>query len=163
MKSVIIGLGNPIVGDDAVGIKVVEYIRDTLSLPSYADVMADISIAGVGLVELFRGYKQVILIDSIQSGAFPIGTVKLLAPDQFSLALHTSDYHNMDLFTALEFSNQMYDDIPEEIKIIGIEIISPIEFSDELSTDISKKFEDIVDEVYKIITQELEMEINQTI
>jgi hypothetical protein len=69
----------------------------------------------------------------------------------------------MDLFTALEFSNQMYDDIPEEIKIVGIEIINPMEFSEELSIDIAKKFDDIVKEVYEIITQELEMKINQTV
>ncbi len=161
MKSVIIGLGNPIVGDDAIGIKVVEYIRDTLSLPENTEVLADISIAGVGLVELFRGFDKVILIDSIQSGTYPIGKVLLLKPDQFSLAIHSSDYHNMDLFTALEFSNQMYDDIPEIIKIIGIEIISPMEFSEELSIDLGKKFDDIVSEVYKLIIQELSEEIKQ--
>ncbi len=159
MKTVIIGLGNPIVGDDAIGIKVMEYIRDTFTLPMNTEILADISIAGLGLVELFRGYNKVILIDSIQTGKHPIGTVILLRHEEFSLALHTYDHHNMDIFTSLEFSNQIFDDIPKDIEIIGIEIINPMEFSDKLSLELQNKFEEIVNQVYKLILEQLREEI----
>ena len=163
MRSIIIGLGNPIVGDDAIGIKVMEYIRDTFSPIKSTKILADISIAGLGLVELIRGYDNVILVDSIQTGKNSVGTVIKLQPEEFSLALHTSHYHNIDLFTALEFSNQMYDDVPKDIKIIGIEIINPMEFSDELSFELKNKFEEIVNQVYQIIIQELKEEITTNI
>ena len=132
MKIGLIGLGNPIVGDDAIGINVVEYIRDTYSLPENVEIFEDVSLAGIGLVEIFRGYDKIILVDSIQSGKYPKGTVVYLQSDDFANALHISDYHNMDFFTALEFCNQMYDDIPKDIVILGIEIINVMEFSDEL-------------------------------
>ena len=159
MKTVIIGLGNPIVGDDAIGIKVMEYIRDTFTLPMNTEILADISIAGLGLVELFRGYNKVILIDSIQTGKHPLGTVILLRTEEFSLALHTYDHHNMDIFTSLEFSDQIFDDIPKDIKIIGIEIINPMEFSDKLSLELQNKFEEIINQVYKLILEQLREEI----
>ncbi len=159
MKSLIIGLGNPIVGDDALGIRVMESIRDNLPNLDKTDILADVSIAGIGLVELFRGYDQVILVDSIQTGQYSNGTVVSLNKEDFSLASHTSGYHNMDIFTALEFSSRMYNDIPTSIKIIGIEIVNPMEFSDELSLEIQNKFEKIVNQVYQIIINETKKEI----
>ncbi len=163
MRSIIIGLGNPIVGDDAIGIKVMEHIRDAFSPIKNTEILADVSIAGLGLVELIRGYDSVILVDSIQTGKNTVGTVIQLQSEEFSLALHTSHYHNIDIFTALEFGNQMYDDVPKEIKIIGIEIINPMEFSDELSFELQNKFEEIVDQVYQIIIRELKEEITANI
>ncbi|MCE7738586.1 MAG: hydrogenase maturation protease [Candidatus Heimdallarchaeota archaeon] len=163
MKSVIIGLGNPIVGDDAIGIKVMERIRDTFSPIKNTKILADISIAGLGLVELIRGYDSAILVDSIQTGKNSVGTVIQLQPEEFSLASHTSHYHNIDIFTALEFSNQIYDDVPKNIKIIGIEIMNPMEFSDELSFELQNKFEGIVNQVYQTIIQELKEEITANI
>jgi len=163
LRSIIIGLGNPIVGDDAIGIKVMEYIRDTFSPIKDTKILADISIAGLGLVELIRGYDNVILVDSIQTGKNSVGTVIKLQPEEFSFALHTSHYHNIDIFTALEFGNQMYDDLPKNIQIIGIEIINPMEFSDELSFELQNKFEEIVNQVYQIIIQELKEEITANI
>lgn len=163
MRSIIIGLGNPIVGDDAIAIKVMEHIRDTFSPIKNTKILADISLAGLGLVELIRGYESVILVDSIQTGKNSVGTVLQLKPEEFSLALHTSHYHNIDIFTALEFGNQMYDDVPKDIKIIGIEIINPMEFSDDLSFELQNKFEEIVNQVYQIIIQELKEEITANI
>ena len=60
----------------------------------------------------------------------------------------------MDFYTALEYCNQMYEDIPKDIKILGIEIFNAMEFSDNLSLELQKKFEEIVDKVYKFILQE---------
>jgi hydrogenase maturation protease len=163
MKIGLIGLGNPIVGDDAIGIKVVEYIRDTRSLPEYVEIIEDVSLAGIGLVEIFRGYEKIILVDSIQTGKYPKGTVVHLQADDFASALHISDYHNMDFFTALEFCNQMYDDIPKDIEILGIEIFNVLEFSDELTPEIQIRFDEIVNEVYKYILQEIKEEIETNV
>ncbi|MHA1200034.1 MAG: hydrogenase maturation protease [Candidatus Heimdallarchaeaceae archaeon] len=161
MKSLIIGLGNPIVGDDGIGIKVMEHIKDKKNLPMNTDVLADVSMAGLSLVERFRGYDKVILIDSIQTGHNPIGNVVQLRPEEFSLTLHTSDYHNMDLITALEFSKKMYDDVPKDIKIIGIEIIKPNEFSDKLSSHLRSRFENITNQVHNLILENLKDELKQ--
>ena len=163
MKVALIGLGNPIVGDDAIGIKVVDYIRDTFSLPDYVEIIGDVSLAGIGLVEQFRGFDKIILVDSIQTGIHPKGTVVHLNQEEYSTALHISDYHNMDFFTALDFCNQVYDDIPKDITIIGIEIISVTEFSDELSTELHEKFDKIIDEVYKNILLILKEEVQKNV
>ena len=163
MKIALIGLGNPIVGDDGVGIKVVDFIQETLSLPTSVEVIGDVSVGGIGLVELFKGYDKIILVDSIQTGNYPKGTVVLLKPEDFTSALHVSDFHNMDFFTALEFCNKVHDDIPEDIIILGIEIINVLEFSDELSKELKSKFDEIVKQVYNVILQETKEEIKTNV
>ena len=79
------------------------------------------------------------------TGKFPLGTVKVLSPEQFLSTHHTSDFHNMDFLTALEISEETFDDLPprEKIKIIGIEIIPTQEFNDTLSPEIQKKLNEI--------------------
>jgi hydrogenase maturation protease len=163
LKIALIGLGNPIVGDDAIGIRTIEYIRDAFEIPTNVDVIPDVSSAGIGLVELFRGYDKVIIVDSIQTGQNKPGHVLKLKPEEIATALHVSDYHNMDFFTALEFANEMYNDIPKDITIIGIEIINVLEFSDNFSKEIQDKFEEIVTQVYEMILQELREEIKANV
>ena len=102
-NTLIIGLGNPIVGDDAIGIIIVDWLEKNTSFPN-TTVNSDVSLAGIGLIEQFRGYDQVIIVDSMVTGKYPPGTVKVLSPDQFLSTHHTSDFHNMDFLTALEIS-----------------------------------------------------------
>ncbi len=144
MKTLILGLGNPIVGDDAIGIIVVEWLEKTVKLPN-TTVNSDVSLSGIGLIEQFRGYDQIIIVDSMVTEKYPPGTVKLLSPDQFLSTHHTSDFHNMDFLTALEISEGTFADLPqrENIKIIGIEIIPTQEFSDMLSSEIQNQLETI--------------------
>jgi len=163
MKTALIGLGNPIVGDDGIGIRVVDYIQETLSLPASVEVIGDVSLAGIGLVELFRGYDKIILVDSIQTGNYPKGAVIQLQPEDFASALHVSDFHNMDFFTALEFCNQVYDDIPKDIVILGVEIVTVMEFSDDLSKELKSQFKSIVKHVYNIILHETKEEIKTNV
>ena len=61
----VIGLGNPILGDDGVGWRVAEEIaRNTINQP---DVEVDCaSLGGLSLMERLTGYERVILVDSIR-------------------------------------------------------------------------------------------------
>ncbi|MHA1109793.1 MAG: hydrogenase maturation protease [Promethearchaeota archaeon] len=145
MKTLIIGLGNPIVGDDAIGIKVVEWLHKANQFSPNVEIQADVSLSGIALVELFRGHDQVIIVDSMHTGQHPVGTVQVLHPNQFLSAQHVSDFHNMDFFTALEWGYQTFDDMPpkEKITIIGIEINYIQEFSDSLSPELQNQLDTI--------------------
>lgn len=145
MKTLIIGLGNPIVGDDAIGIEVTEWLQKNANLPLEVEIQPDVSLSGIALVELFRGYDQVIIVDSMHTKQFPPGTVKVLHPDQFLSAQHISDFHNLDFFTALTWAYQTFDDIPpkDKITIIGIEINYIQEFSDTLSPELQHQLDTI--------------------
>jgi len=136
MKTLVIGLGNPILGDDGVGWRVVEEIaRKTANKP---DVEVDcVSLGGLSLMERITGCERVILVDSIFTGEKPIGTVSLFLltelPDLSSG--HTTAVHDTSLRNALKVGRSMDILLPrdEEVFIVAIEAENVYDFSETLS------------------------------
>ena len=65
-SSLIIGLGNPLRGDDGVGVRVVQALAER-ALPAGVEVV-DGGTQGLGLVSLLEGQKRVILVDAADVG-----------------------------------------------------------------------------------------------
>ena len=63
-RLLILGLGNPLMGDDGAGIQIVEELKKS-DLPEYVDVI-DGGTAGVGLIDLMSGYSRVIVVDAVR-------------------------------------------------------------------------------------------------
>ncbi|MHA1685713.1 MAG: hydrogenase maturation protease [Candidatus Heimdallarchaeaceae archaeon] len=155
MKTILIGIGNPIVGDDAIGIKVVEELNNNYQFPSLVDIVPDVSVGGLPLVELMIGYDRAIVVDAIETGSHPPGTIVQFEPDLSKSSVYISDYHNLDFLSALSFAKQFYGNIPKQITIIGVEIRGKLEFSDKLSPTLQAQFPQIVQKIYQIIVNQL--------
>jgi hydrogenase maturation protease len=63
MKTVILGLGNPILTDNAVGIKIAQKLKEESSKLEVIET----SEAGIALLDLIMGYDKLIIIDSIKN------------------------------------------------------------------------------------------------
>ena len=92
MKGVLVGLGNPIVGDDSIGIRVVEAIKDSKEIPDNFTIIPDASLGGLPLVELIRGFDKAIIVDAVETRKAPPGSVKILNLSQYENSLHISDF-----------------------------------------------------------------------
>ncbi len=65
MKTIVLGIGNPILQDDGVGIHVINELRQHLK---DSRVIVDIAYTGgMNLLDLIRGFDKVILIDAVTS------------------------------------------------------------------------------------------------
>ena len=71
MKTLIVGLGNPILGDDGIGWKVAEEMEKHLTEGAPVEVMC-LSLGGISLMEHLIGYDHVILVDAFEMDA-PVG------------------------------------------------------------------------------------------
>jgi hydrogenase maturation protease len=136
MKTLVIGLGNPILGDDGVGWRVVEEIARKTA--DRNDIEVDtISLGGLSLMERLTGYERVVLVDSLFSGQKPIGTVSLFPlnelPDPSSG--HTTAVHDTSLRNALNVGRSMDIPLPrdEDVRIVAIEAENVYDFSETLS------------------------------
>jgi len=67
--TLILGLGNPLLGDEGIGVRVVEELQG-LKLPEGVDV-AEGGTAGLGLIGLMEGYQRVIVVDAAGHGPSP--------------------------------------------------------------------------------------------
>ena len=141
MKTLIIGLGNPILGDDGVGWKVAEEVRKQLAVSSkQSPVEVDCAaLGGLSLMERMLGYQRVILVDSMETGQSPEGSVKVLSllalPNP--MAGHTASAHDTSLLNALRTASELGADVPERISVVAIEAKSTRDFSEELSPAVS--------------------------
>ena len=150
MKTLIIGLGNPILGDDGVGWVIAEKVAKLLpvstkgqeedGVPSIEIDFA--SLGGLSLMERLTDTERVILIDSIFTGLKPVGTVS-----QFTLedlpdltAGHSASAHDTSLRNALNVGRSMHINLPEDrnVIIVAIEAENVYDFSEELSPAVAE-------------------------
>ncbi|MBE3066703.1 MAG: hydrogenase maturation protease [Chloroflexi bacterium] len=136
MKTLVLGLGNPILGDDGVGWRVVEEIARQMANKPEVEVDC-VSLGGLSLMERLTGCERVILVDSIFTGEKPIGTVSQFAlsdiPDL--TAGHSASAHDTSLHNALNVGRSVDIPLPrdEDVLIVAIEAENVYDFSETLS------------------------------
>ncbi|MEW5744661.1 MAG: hydrogenase maturation protease [Nitrospirota bacterium] len=119
-KTLIIGLGNPILRDDGVGIAVVRELKE--QLPASDDlIIMELSVGGLRLMEAMVGYDRIILVDAVCTPDGQAGAVRCLALDDISMPLHTASAHDTTLKSALDAGRRMGLELPDDISIVAIE------------------------------------------
>ena len=132
-KTLVLGLGNPILTDDGVGTRVAEAVRTALPPDSPVDVRA-VSVGGLTLMEAMLGYERVILIDALQRGDGRPGTLHRWTLEDLqaiSPTRHSTSPHDTNLVTALEMGQRMGLPLPKEVIIYAIEVENATEFGEE--------------------------------
>lgn len=150
----IIGLGNPILGDDGFGWVFVEKLSNQLS--SRIDLEFDfLSLGGLSLMERLEGYQKVIILDAITSRTKEKGYIHFFPLDLLPVRSsgHTISAHDTDLRTALEVGRSMNIDLPDDnnILVIGVETDATYDFKENLSPEIVRAFPGVLDLVLSLI------------
>jgi hydrogenase maturation protease len=118
MRPRVLGLGNELLGDDAVGVIAGRQIKKELT--DQVDVV-ETSVYGLGLLDVILGCRQLIIIDAIRTGSLPVGSVIELDPDSFDRVLAPSPHYSglpemKALAEALKIS------YPKRVIVFAIEI-----------------------------------------
>ena len=131
--TLVLGLGNPILTDDGVGVRVAEAVR--AALPPDADVeVCEVSVGGLRLMERMLGYERVILVDALQPGDGEPGTLRRLTLADLaamSATQHSTCAHDASLITALETARRMGMPVPGEIIIYGVAVQDVLNFGEQ--------------------------------
>ncbi len=135
VKTLIIGLGNPILGDDGVGWAVADKIQANMGNAE----IEKLSLGGLSLMERMSGYEKVILIDAMQTGNHPIGSVCVFPLEELPppFSGHSASAHDTSLLTALETGRRLGIPLPTEITVVAIEAKNVYDFSETLSPSVS--------------------------
>ena len=147
MKTIVIGLGNPILGDDGVGWRVAEEVRHQVDPCMQIDVDC-LSLGGLSLMEHLIGYERVILIDAFISNqeAGSITVSKLSELPNYS-AFHITSVHDTSLQNAIKLGKSLGAILPADVTVVGIAAKYVYDFSEELSQPVS----DAVQKATKIV------------
>ncbi len=149
LKTLILGLGNPIRGDDGVGNRITQILEREINDPEIT--VTEANTVGLGLLDFLPGYERVIIIDAIQTRKGKAGQVyRLSLPDLATPHYHAAT-HNIDLATALELGTELGLALPKEVIIFAIEVADVSAFSEEFTPEVEKA----IPEVVKLVLQEL--------
>jgi hydrogenase maturation protease len=144
-RILILGLGNDILTDDAIGPKLVKRLEHDFTGKEYRFLSA--AVGGLEIMELIKDFDQAIIIDAIKTEKGNPGDIYHLTPDNFRETLHVSSFHDVSFLAALKLAGQMDIKLPDKIDIIAIEIVEDLVFSNELSPALQKRYEEIYQQV----------------
>lgn len=151
VKTLILGLGNILMGDEGIGVRSIEFLQDR-SLPDHAELL-DGGTGGFHLLSLFQEYKRFVIIDATL-GNNPTGEIHVSKPrfaSEFPRSLTSHDIGLRDLLQSAE----LLGDLPE----IFLVTVSIGEYNTP-QTKISKELEAVLPRVRETVLHVLEKETN---
>lgn len=134
-KTLLLGLGNTMLGDDAVGIEIVRLLRPALNLIGVDTAEAE--VGGFELAEELGGYDRAIITDAVKFGDKPAGTVTRYTVEDFKYSIHTAHVHGINLPTALEIIESLGMKVPDPIVIIAVEVKEIYTFGAPMSSEVA--------------------------
>jgi len=163
-KTLVIGLGNPILGDDGVGWVVAREVEACLgaSVPqgccAKRNVEVDcLALGGLSLMERMVGYQRVILIDSLNTGQRSQGSVVTFTlEDLIDLTHgHASAAHDASLKTALDMGRKLDAILPADkyVYVVAIEAQHVYDFKEALSPVIATAVPVAVQQVLDLLKE----------
>jgi len=136
LKTLVLGLGNPILSDDSVGFRVVQGLKDKFSRSGLT--FMESSASGLGLLDLITGYDKLIIIDAVKTGGGQAGKIYRLNTGNLSSTRHLASPHDINLATALELGKKLGIALPQQIIIFAIEVVDVTNFSEKCTPEVEK-------------------------
>jgi hydrogenase maturation protease len=137
----IIGLGNPLMGDDGLGVLALQRLRDEYDLPTSVEVV-DGGTWGMRLLPAIEDAESLLLIDAIDLGMPPGTDIELERheiPRVFALKVSP---HQIDVAEVLALS-ELRDRLPDRMVAIGLQP-ETIAFGAPLSRRVAERIDSLV-------------------
>ena len=146
------GCGSPLMGNDGIGLKVIEALHKT-ELKDLKDLdIEDAGVCGLDLLNLLEGARKVIIVDAILADS-PPGTVHRIEGKDLLDGTEPHplvSMHDLTITDVLKIGEQVQS-LPEVVAI-GIEIGSPVT---EITQEISPNVLNGVDKAILLIKEEV--------
>jgi hydrogenase maturation protease len=148
MSVIIIGVGNPMLSDDSVGLRVVGHLAERLK--DCADITTLQSYTGgISLMEAMRGYEKAIIIDAILTECGKPGTIHALTPSDLRQSRNVHSTHDANLAVALELGRMVGLPLPEQVKIWAVEAQDVETFGEALTEQVERAVPSVVGQVLR--------------
>ena len=148
---VVLGLGNPLMADEGIGVYLVERLMESASQYPAADFV-DAGTGGVSILYHIEGRTKAIVIDCAFMDE-PPGAIRRFTPDQVqsTKVLAHQSLHEADLMRIIAMARELGQS-PDQIVIFGIQ---PEQVEPGLG--LSRTLRERIDEYTSMILHELEL------
>lgn len=143
----IIGIGNPLNGDDGIGIVLIQELKKRGNFPNIS--IFDAGTGGMKILHFLKDLDKVIIIDAVDIDRSP-GNFVFFSPEDVKSLRKPSGTHDSNLFEVLELSNDL-GEIPDEVVIMGIQP-KFTDIGEELSAEVENNIENMLDSLEEKIS-----------
>lgn len=154
MKTLVLGLGNELYGDDGVGIHVIRQLRKEikgLKATNKEDIdMEECSLSGLALLDVIAGYDRLILVDTIKRRAPLPGRIHLLAETEIR-SIPGPSPHYVSVPQTIQLGRQLGLRVPSQVQIVAVEAKNLYSLGEGLSEAMKEKLPAIVKTVKDIL------------
>ncbi|MBA7614117.1 hypothetical protein ES703_21379 [subsurface metagenome] len=153
MRTLVLGIGNPILGDDGIGFHIVQELAKEIK-DENIDVK-DTSVNGLNLLGLIVGYDKLIVIDAIMTEDEKVGEIYRLKPRNSSeTAWSTISLHHLNLATTIEIGERLFPkEMPGEVIIFAIGAQEVTEVTGEMTA----RVKEAIPRVINLVLEELSL------
>ena len=144
-----LGFGSDALSDDGLPIRLVQDLRVLESLNRFTFETS--AIGGLDLLDLLEGFDKAVLIDTQLTSRRKPGEIHEYTPDNFEETFHLSSQHDLTFHEALRFAKEMGISMPNDIRIIAIEVVENKKLSFEFSEEISVMYPSILSQVQSFL------------
>lgn len=152
MKSLILGIGNDIKRDDAVGLIAAREIHDRIEREDIE--VKEASSGGLPLLDEIKGYDRVSIIDSVVTPKGEPGDWYPLPLEDLEGKSSRIASHSVDLKTMQEMGRKMGESMPE-IKVYAVEVKNSFEFGESLTEEMKEEMPKVISGILKSIREEI--------
>jgi hydrogenase maturation protease len=148
MRTLVLGLGNDLVADDAAGVLVARAVRERVG--AAADVVES-SASGMALIEIFAGYDRAVVVDSIRTGRNPPGTITELGLGDVGRVVAPS-LHHTGLPEMAAVADRLGLGFPSVTCVLAIEVLDPYTFGGAVSRPVAGA----IDHLARLVCDQIE-------
>lgn len=141
-RTVILGMGNPILTDDAVGVRLAGDVKKYLGDIPNLLVVEECSVGGLNLLDFLEGYDQAVVLDAIHTrGGGPGDCYRFTAEDLRDTS-NLSNVHDANFATALELGRCLGQRLPrdEDIHVFAVEVLDDLTFGEDLTPVLERAY-----------------------
>ena len=151
MKTLVLGIGNSILGDDGIGVHVARELAGKIS-DKDIDVK-DVSIDGLNLLEIVLGYDKLVVIDAIMTEDGKVGEIYRLKPEKVcNPACSAISPHHFNLATTLEIGKRLFPkEMPKEATVFAVSTREVSKVTEEMTPKVKESIPRVVNLVLEEI------------
>jgi hydrogenase maturation protease len=156
MRTLVLGLGNDLYGDDAAGLEVVRRLRQEAveGRSSFCDMektdFEECALSGLALLDVITGYDALLIVDTIKKATPRTGRVRLLEAADLR-ALPGPSPHYISVPQTIAIGKRLGLRVPARIKVVAVEAKNIHRLGEGLSEEMSRAMPRILARVMGVL------------
>jgi hydrogenase maturation protease len=151
----VLGMGNPLLCDDSIGLRVVESAEKTICGKSARTAFKKNYSGGIDLLYDLVGFHKALIVDSLVTGNAPAGYCHEFSLTSIDKAVreHCVFAHGISMSSVFRIGAQCGYPMPDETVILAIESHDVTTFSEELSPSLEASMEGIIRKIIATLSR----------